>query len=246
MAGGGDKEDQPEDEVQDQPEDMAAQDKPIGSEGDSIGQEKEQKDNLSGKEIKDKVKELTQPKGEGDGDKGVQATMEMPQTPMQMIGKHPGFANYLKFKEHMLSHYKDPAVKQYMENKINKYEMAPEEAGEDGKESKNMSSLAAIYHVLHRSKHAAEQAGNKPDVRTMMTPEQTARFEEIKGKQPASEAAKLPDMPSASNIPTPEKYLSSGPVDTTPESKKVVEAAPSEVEAPEKAPAKTIIRRPGK
>ena len=183
------------------------------------------KANLSGEEDEfsaARAKEMTHQKGE-DGASTISGSVTQEKTPMQLIQEHPGFANYLKFKEHMLSHYKDPAVKKYMEDKINQHENNPD---------MDPAKLAGIYHILHRAKFAAEQAGSKPDVRSMMSPEENARFNEVKGGQPASEPTKMPEMPSIANAPEP--VSDKAPVQT---------ATAEGGEAPKP---KIVIRRPAK
>ena len=132
------------------------------------------------------AKELTQQRGEGEDKPS--ASVETVRSPADLISSHPGFASYLRFKEHMLSHYKNPAVRAYMEQKINQHENDP-----------NMDSnkLAAVYHVLHRVRENAMRTGKTPDVRGMMTPEEKSRFQEVK-------AAKTPEgtpTPKMSEVP---------------------------------------------
>lgn len=152
---------------------------------------------------------------EGDGVQGGSVT-GVP-SPIQLINEHPGFKAYLKMREHLLGHYKNPAVRKYMEEKLLQHENNP---------NLDVGKLAAMHHFLHRSRTQAESAakgqgkmlsdvlngehspseenpsetgdagevgkGNAMAPETMMTPEQTARLNEARQAKAATPEAPTP------------------------------------------------------
>jgi hypothetical protein len=137
--------------------------------------------------------------GKGDDGEGVvQGTKTSAPSPVQLINEHPGFKAYLTMKDHMLSHYKTPAVREYMERKLLEHENNP---------NLDVGKLAAMHHFLHRSRKQAEKAsggldklagdlasvpqgdegadepagtGKATAPETMMTPEQRQRYDQVK------------------------------------------------------------------
>jgi len=156
----------------------------------------------------DQAKEMMGGRG-ADDERAVSGSITQLPSPIALINEHPGFKAYLKLKEHLMSHYKDPAVRKYMEDKVNLHENNP---------NLDVDKLAATFHFLHRSRTQAERAasGQKklmgdiaggqaaPEAPTateeapgkgtalspesMMTPEQTGRLQQVrqeKGTGPA-------------------------------------------------------------
>jgi hypothetical protein len=85
---------------------------------------------------------------EESGEKQSASPMKFP-TPQEFLDEHPGFKSYLMLKDHLLSHYTDPAVRDYMEQKINSHENS---------EKPNAERMAALFHFLHRSSAQAKRA----------------------------------------------------------------------------------------
>lgn len=139
-------------------------------------------------------------------------------TPHQLISDHPGFASYLRMKDHLLSPHKDPAVRQYFENMISK---------EENNENPDPAKLSSIFHTLHRAHERARMTvkgqhklltdiasapssasaaepetgpeapgkGTAEVPETMMTPEQIGRLQEVrqaKATPAGAEAIKIP------------------------------------------------------
>lgn len=181
------------------------------------------------------AREITHQRGGEDGDQGmtVGGISQVP-SPIQLINEHPGFKNYLKFKEHMLSHYKSPEVRKYMEDKINQHENDP---------NMDPDKLAGIYHLLHRAKDQAmrEHAGQSKMLRDIVGAPETPAAAET--PEPAGE-------PSAEEMKQKvQQYMSTRPTkESMPTPSNVPEPPKEEVKpaAPAGAAPKTIIRRPAK
>lgn len=169
-----------------------------------------------------RAQELVKP-GKGKDEEGPVAsgsTTSGP-SPIQMIQEHPGFKAYLKMKEHLLSHYTNPAVRKYMEDKIAQHESQPEI---------DPAKLAGLFHTMTRARQRAEASAkgqsklmqdiaSAPDVasepsaedqepkgkgtaevpETMMTPEQIGRLQEVRQAKAAAPAA--PTSPAQATAP---------------------------------------------
>jgi len=158
--------------------------------------------------------------GRGEDDERMQTgSVSGSPDPVKLINDHPGFKSYLKMKEHLLSHYTNPAVRKYMEDKIGQHENNP---------NLDVDKLASTFHFLHRSRNQAmKQAegqskllndikkepgqfveGPEGDVgevgkgkantpETMMTPEQIGRLNEARQGKASSANAGAPTPPPA-------------------------------------------------
>ncbi len=159
------------------------------------------------------AKDMIGSKGE-EGDGVVGGSVSSAPSPIQLINEHPGFKAYLKMKEHLLSHYKNPAVRKYMEEKLNAHENNP---------NLDVGKLASTMHFLHRSHNQAQNVaqgqgkmlqdvlsgpeseagadegdvgetgkGNANSPESMMTPEQIERLNAARKDKEAQSSAPTP------------------------------------------------------
>jgi len=163
------------------------------------------------------AKDMIGSKGE-DGEGSIGGSVTAAPSPIQMINDHPGYKSYLKMKEHLLGHYKNPAVRKYMEEKLLSHE---------NNQNLDVGKLAGAMHFLHRSRQQAdkaaggqgklmgdimsgdsapgEQDAGSPDEapgkgsalspESMMTPEQTQRLQTARTKKVST--ADAPTAPAA-------------------------------------------------
>lgn len=198
------------------------------------------------------AKELKGSKAEG-GAAASGSTTASP-SPVQLVSDHPGFKAYLQLKDHLLSHYKDPAVKQYMQEKIEKHENNP---------NFDVARLAGTLGMLHRSQEQAMRAGrghkkmmqdivgatdpveegvaiagedNSPGKghslhpESMMTPAQRQRLDEVRSNKPVTQ-----EGPAASPPPSAASQTSGKVKVYSPEEKAAFAASRGAKTSPKKS-----------
>lgn len=164
-------------------------------------------------------------KGKSGEDEGVSSgsTTAKPSA-VSFVNEHPGFKAYLKMKDHLLSHYKDPTVRKYMEDKIAQHESQPDI---------DPAKLAGLFHVMNRAREratksskgqerllqdiarapeaegspaqAAQEAQSKGTAEvpeTMMTPEQITRLQEARKQKGTSAMSQEDFKAKGASVPT--------------------------------------------